>query len=652
MRCPSSMSVALLLSALAGGAAGAYEIGDLVVADPGAAAIFAVDPSTGATETIASGGHLVGPRGVAVDPATLRVYVADPDAGAGGTGAVIRIDPTSYVPGNQTANQVIVAAGGNFEEPEDVFVERGGTLLVADSGGFGGVFRVDPATGVQTRVFGLAGANAVARDLDGFVYATSPLNGNELWRSDGGTGAPQLVSRGNFFSVIQDLAFEQDDTLLIADFGVAASLDGQVIRVDPDVIDTGNPGVNQSLLSDATNLVDTTGIATDAGRIFVADPEAEAGVGAIYEIAASDGAQTLVKAGPPLAMPWGIDVVRRGPQRGDVVVADGGGFRNLVLVDPQTGDQQLIRSFFPQAPVDVEIDDAGDLIVLVASAGSGAPRVARVDPISGRTRNVRVGSGLGTNDYSVPTRAVREGDHLFIGDSGVFIAPTFDKGAIFDLILSNGGQTIFTGGGGTRFRVLSIAIAPGGDFIVGVANNGLDSFDLLRVDRVNKARSLIQMDGDIARPEDIVVDSNGGFAYAACAIAGVDGTGALVRVNLSTGATQLLTATGELRLASGIAYDLNGDFFVAHTALLPPFTAEARLVRVPAGGGTPVLVSAGGLLTSPGGLAVFATPEPDEALSTLATLAVLMVLAERERAHRATQMRLGGRRSAARRPAN
>jgi hypothetical protein len=135
----------------------------------------------------------------------------------------------------------------------------------------------------------------------------------------------------------------------------------------------------------------------------------------------------------------------------------------------------------------------------------------------------------------------------------------------------------------------------------------------VRIGRTNKARSVVQSGGDIAQPLDMVVSPDGRFAYLTSVSAGSDGLGALVRLDLSTGQTALLTGAGELRAPSGLAYDRNGDFLVTHTGLIPPFTNEGRVVRVPQAGGTPEPVSAGGLLSSPEGLAVFA-PEPDAAL--------------------------------------
>ena len=76
------------------------------------------------------------------------VYVTDRDAGPGGSGAVLRVDPA-------TGAQTVIASGGDLADPTGIAVDLfapGATdsLLVADPsalGGTGALFRVDPASG-------------------------------------------------------------------------------------------------------------------------------------------------------------------------------------------------------------------------------------------------------------------------------------------------------------------------------------------------------------------------------------------------------------------------------------------------------------------------------------------------------------------------
>jgi len=605
------VALLVLASGQVGSSAGAQplDIGELVVADDGSDAIIAIDPADGSKRVVASGGSLVAPHAVAVDPRTLQVYVADREAGTGPLGAILRIDPAAYNPGSPASNQQIVAQDGQLEEPLDVFVERDGQLLVAEGGGIGGVVRVNPATGAQTRVFDHASSVGVLADLSGTVYAASSIGANEIRRKAAAAPPPpDLVSAGGLFTVNGHMAFEQDGTIVIVDLGVQGALDGQVIRVNPGLIDTGHPEANQTLLSNATNLVDPRGVAVGAsGEIFVADPAAEAGVGAVYRIDRVSGAQTLVASGAPLADPIGIDVARSGLQWGDIAVADSG-FQHVVIVDPDTSAQRLVRNFAPMFPVDVEFDANDDLLVLLAQGGSSMrPRVVRMDPVTGLSAPVHVAGPSSTNDFAVPTRFVRDGTHLFVADSATFVSPTFQMGAIFDVNLQTGAKTLVTGGG-VKFRATAIAILPGdGDFLVGTANSSLDSFDLVRVDRVNLAREVITTDGDLLSPADVVIDTNGNTAYVA-ARTGLGGSGAVVAVDVAAKTQSPFSDPGDVIGPVGIAFDRARDLVVSHKLFLP---SQGQVVRFDRDVADPPaqLVSGGGLLNTPAGLAVY-LPEP------------------------------------------
>ncbi len=72
---------------------------------------------------MASGGDFVSPIGIAVARGGT-VLVADADA-FGGPGGVIRVDPV-------TGAQTKVSAGGLFSNPFDITVEADGSILVVD----------------------------------------------------------------------------------------------------------------------------------------------------------------------------------------------------------------------------------------------------------------------------------------------------------------------------------------------------------------------------------------------------------------------------------------------------------------------------------------------------------------------------------------
>jgi DNA-binding beta-propeller fold protein YncE len=98
----------------------------------------------------------VDPRGLAVE-ADGNILIADPDAFDGG-GGVIRVNP-------ETGTQTKVSSGNMFVAPLGVAVEADGNILVVDSEAFsgnGGVIRVNPQTGTQTKVSSGGGPAGVA----------------------------------------------------------------------------------------------------------------------------------------------------------------------------------------------------------------------------------------------------------------------------------------------------------------------------------------------------------------------------------------------------------------------------------------------------------------------------------------------------------
>ena len=396
-----------------------------------------------------------------------------------------------------------------------------------------------------------AGVTGVGVDLDDRIYLVSPLGARELRRWNPLSGQFDLVSAGRFFVTPGRLAFEPTGELLVSDADTAAGPDGRLIRVDPDVIDTGNPGRNQALLGDGGDLVDPGDVAVGRlGPIYTSDVGAEAGAGAIYGVDRASGATSLVAW---LGGVVGLDVFRSGAKRGDIAVADVGS-QSVVLVEPATGGQRLLLPLSVGFPVDVEWEADGDLLV----------------PASG---------------------------------------------------------------GGSKFRVLSIGVVPDdGDFVVGTTDAGFGSFDVVRVDRLSKARTVLTSDGDVSNPSDLVIDAGGGAAYVASSTGG-GGTGAVTAAALATGAQTVISAPGALLAPQGLARALEGALLVSDRPFVSGgFMREGRVQRLPlpfgpggsgTGGATASLVSAGGLLQDPQGLSVFA-PEPGGgALAAVAALALL-----------------------------
>jgi hypothetical protein len=148
----------------------------------------------------------VNPHGIAIEP-DGDIIVADISA-FGGFGGVIRVDPVS---GDQTR----VSSGGSFVGPLGVALEPDGRILVADYQAFGftgGLIRVDPVTGEQT-----------------------------------------TVASGGLFRQPHGVALEADREILVTDPGAFTT--GAVIRVDPVT------GAQTALSSDGSRLLGPAGIA-------------------------------------------------------------------------------------------------------------------------------------------------------------------------------------------------------------------------------------------------------------------------------------------------------------------------------------------------------------------------------------------------------
>ena len=239
----------------------AVAVGDILVADSGAASVIQVDPATGAQSTLSSGGNFVSPQGIAIDDVTGEIFVADAAAAPGGLGAVIRVDPN-------TGAQTVLSSGGNFLDPFGIEIEADGSLVVADqnaAGGPGAVIRVDRVTGAQTVVSSgghFVDPHGITVASDGTLYVADrntggspPFNhtgnaGGALIAVQPDTGAQTMVNNNwgatGFFDPA-GVTMEAGGDVLVADLNsFDGGSDGQgggvgaVFRIDPTLPAPGN----------------------------------------------------------------------------------------------------------------------------------------------------------------------------------------------------------------------------------------------------------------------------------------------------------------------------------------------------------------------------------------------------------------------------
>jgi len=316
--------------------------GDVLVTDlsafGGPGGVIGVDPASGARTTVSANGAPAGgpdfdePGGVALE-ADGDILVADPGDVFGGTPRVIRVDAASGTRTTVSANGA-PAGGPDFVQPVGVALDADGDILVADAsalGGTGGVIRVDPTSGARTAV-SANGAPAggpdfddpfgVAREADGDIlvadrFAFGGTGG--VIRVDPASGARTAVSAngapagGPDFAIPVGVALEADGDILVADVDAFGGTGG-VIRVDPA------SGTRTTLSANGApaggpDFAAPLGVAVEAdGDILVADSDALGGTGGVIRVDPASGARTAVSAngappgGPDFADPLGVAV--------------------------------------------------------------------------------------------------------------------------------------------------------------------------------------------------------------------------------------------------------------------------------------------------------------------------------------------------------
>jgi DNA-binding beta-propeller fold protein YncE len=276
------------------------------------------------------------------------------------SGAVIlRTDPAS---GSLVEVSRNGPQGSLFQRPYDLAVEPDGNLVVADLGvpnrKDGAIIRVDPLTGRQSLVssggefFDPAG---IAIGPDGQLYVAdnrAPDNDGAVLRVDPHTGAQTVVTERS-----DDLGFNELDL----PFGIAVERDGKLV-----VTNRFSPGLIPlpcSALGNVVRVDPVTGLQQEIGN-------------------AGDIAWPL---GVAVAADGGIVVANECPSHG-----------GLIRLDPLGGNQTELTPNGPQdvlvTPERIAFDPAGALVVSDFSLGpDGDGGIVRVDPQTGNQTLVRAG---------------------------------------------------------------------------------------------------------------------------------------------------------------------------------------------------------------------------------------------------------------------
>jgi hypothetical protein len=287
------------------------------------------------------------------------ILVADLDAGGlpqTGPGRVYRVNPCT---GARTAEY------SGFQEPSGVAVAANGDILVADQeafGGNGGIFRVNPVSGVPTPVSSggnfrnpagvalAANGDILVVDIDAASTAVppdeDPAAGGVIRVTASGTQT--LISSGPPFLEPVGIAIDpRNGEMLVADLDAPGPLGegpGRIFRLSPN----GGTPINTYAVDGS---VEPSSVAVAAnGDIFIADAEAFGGVGGIFRLNAA-GQKIREYRGANFLEPSGVALSANGVE---LFVADQDAFGGhesgpggVLKVDSITGTQTVVASGAP-----------------------------------------------------------------------------------------------------------------------------------------------------------------------------------------------------------------------------------------------------------------------------------------------------------------
>lgn len=253
--------------------------GDILVVDAcpyhETGSLVRVDPATGTRTTVSSGGSLVDPSGVTVER-DGSIVVADPEA-FGGSGGLIRVDPS-------TGAQTTLSSGGSFVDPRAVALEDDGDIVVADTSAYpfrppddypedGGLIRIDPATGAQSKVSssGWFGTRSRSRSC--------PRRGTARPTARRSRRPPRTLLR------------DPRDQLETIALGGADDADGDALSWHIDSVEQDEP-VSRDVGKENAPDARLAGATADANEVQVRAEREPSGDGRVYRIAytVSDGA--------------------------------------------------------------------------------------------------------------------------------------------------------------------------------------------------------------------------------------------------------------------------------------------------------------------------------------------------------------------------
>lgn len=297
-----------------------------------------------------------------------------------------------------------------------VYALENGDILVADEGGLGRIFVVNPTTGARTVLsdfsnpaqgpLGITGPWGIVVDGTGNILVTDwgggspgglfvvdPDNGNRTLLSDFGN-----IAQGPLCQDPIGIAIDGAGNLLVIDYSSGTGSNGALFVVNPT-------NGNRTILSDFGNIAqgplatDTYSVAIAAnGDILVLDLSyGISSRGALFSVNPANGNRTVlsdfnnIAQGPLGDLPFWVTV----DETGNIYVVDPqvgtGSLGALFLIDPATGNRTLLSDFgnIAQGPTGrdaqaVTLDLNGNILVIDPTGGTGGEgALFLVDPATG-----------------------------------------------------------------------------------------------------------------------------------------------------------------------------------------------------------------------------------------------------------------------------
>ena len=289
-------------------------------------------------------------------------------------------------------------------------------------------------------------------------------------------------------------------------------------------------------------------------------------------------------------------------QDGDLVVVDAGRVAppvapSVIRIDPVTGAQEVVSSGgLLVAPAAIAIEATGMVLVSDSGAATGQGAVLRIDPTDG-AQTVLSGSYQALLGLTIAP-----------GSGAIFVTDTM-QAAVLRVDPSTGTPSPVSSGTLLHFP-RAITAAPNGLLYVADSSSaGSAASSVVQIDPLTGAQSAFSSGSP----------SVGGLAASPGTLWLADATGhSILREDISTATSSPVSSGGDLVFPFALAVEYGGRLAVADWG---DGAVEPAIVRVNRTNGGQSIVSHGGYLIEPWGVAV--VPEPSDWILMLGCVATL-----------------------------